>query len=187
VTVLNATLFTVSFFTLVLWTVLAVTVLIVFFGFGSAILTKNRPPLGVEVNFWTALIVLAGLGLIVSLSLGLFAPVFVGDPGSYGLLLQLDSLPLWNTVVFLIALVILVAEGIYFFRWCAGLAREREHTIEELRAKHKETLCDLSRYIADALALHLLKRAELTDGMGGYGQYYQRMEQFSNRLDVVLE
>lgn len=186
---LDGTLFTLPYLSLAMWAVLLVTILIILFGFGRSILSKNRDPLNVEIAFWTSLIVVSVLGLIVSLSLGLFAPAFASDPTSFGLLLPLSNLHLsfLSTVMFLVALVILVAEGIYFFTWSQRIEKEREDMIEELRAKHRETLGDLATYIADALALHMLQRAELTDGTGGAGKYQYRMEQLNDCLNVVLE
>jgi hypothetical protein len=81
--------------------------------------------------------------------------------------------------------VIVALEVVYYLWWFGRLARGRARIVEDIRAHQQETSQAVRRYIADTIALNLLKRAQLTDGNGGEGEYYRRIEELSLKLDEI--
>ena len=102
------------------------------------------------------------------------------------LLLQLH-LPFFSTIALILATVIVAVEAGYYLWWFGRLARERVRILEDIRAHQQETSQAVRRYIADTIALDLLKRAQLTDGNGGEGDYYRRIERLSLKLDEIRD
>jgi hypothetical protein len=179
-TALTITLFNVSVFNLVLWIALVLTVIFIITGFGRYIFGKKRSALSVEVTCVSLLVAFAIVGMIVALS----AELIRGQVGVF-LVNPLSSLPFWCAVAFTLALVILVIEAVSFFSWSKTWERERAKIIDELRKEHEHTRLDVILYLADAIALDLLKRAGLTDGNRGQGEYYHHVETLSAYVDGV--
>ncbi len=177
----TALLVNVSPIAFVFWlVVLAIIVAGVIF-FGRQLLDGTHSPLRVEFIFWMTLIVSALFGLILGFSIG----QLVDDPGSLALLSWLSPLPSWSIVFLIIAILILALEAGWFVWWCNHLLRERTYIINDLRRQHREDIQDVTRYIAETIALQLLKRTGLTDGKGGPGNYYNRVDHLYKRLNEI--
>lgn len=180
---LDQTLSGVSYYTMIVVLVLLLDIAAVYRYFRRSVLGNKRSGLWIEIFFVTTLFVLALLGWIIS-----FSSIALGnDQGSQALLflLQQMHLPFISMIAFILATVIVVTEGIYYLWWFGGLAAERVRIVEDIRAHQQETSQAVRRYIADAIALDLLKRAQLTDSNGGKGEYYHRIEGLSLKLNEI--
>ncbi len=131
--------------------------------------------------FWIELVVAALSGLLLSFSIA----QLVDDPGSLALLSWIAWLPYASGIISVIAAVMLIIEAAWFWRWITHLMGERDATINDLRSQHRKDVNDVTHYIADTIALQLLRRTALTDGKGGPGSYYDRVDQLYKRLIEV--
>jgi hypothetical protein len=189
---LDQTLSGVSYYTMLVVLVLLLDIIAVYRFFRRRVLSKKRSGLWIEIFFEATLFMLAILGWIVT-----FSTIALGnDQSSQALrfLLQQMHLPFISMIALILATVIVVTEGIYYLWWFGRLATERVRIVEDIRAHLRETSQAVRRYIADAIALDLLKRAQLTDGNGDEGQYYYRivglilkLNEIRNRIGKVSE
>ncbi|MFL5655648.1 MAG: hypothetical protein ACJ8CB_15905 [Ktedonobacteraceae bacterium] len=177
----TALLVNVSPVAFVFWLVVLAIIVAGVIIFGRQLLDGTHSALRVEFIFWMTLIVSALFGLILSFSIG----QLVDDPGSLALLSWLSPLPSWSIAFLIIAILILALEAGWFVWWCNHLLRERTNIINALRRQHREDIQDVTRYIAETIALQLLKRTGLTDGKGGPGNYYNRVDQLYKRLNEI--
>ena len=172
-------IFGLSLYTLIIWLVIAIVLLRLLLSSRTILNTRNRSAVRVEGYFWAALITYPILGLIVSLSAGLRQ----NDPRGYGYLLWMENLPFWSNILLLIAITILLIEIIYYVIWHNALVNKLAVAVQKVK-EHQEKTSDLVKnYVADAVALELLRRAELTDGNGGPGPYYRRIDQLQDRFE----
>jgi len=165
----------------VVWGVVVAAILIGLFMFRHTLFDKDRSPWSVEVIFWLVLVICAFSGLLFSFSFAQLAD----DPGSLTLLSWLSPLPYWSGIIAIIALVILIVEAVWFWQWITHLMREREQIVNDLRDQHRRDIDEVTQFIADTVALQLLLRTGLTDGKGGPGSYYERVDQLYRRLIEV--
>lgn len=179
---LDASLLGASTFTLVSRIVPLLVVAAEFFTLRHQVLDKGRSALRVEFLFWASLVAFAFFGLLVSFTLA----QLVDDPLSAELLHWLSFLPLGSYAAFIFALLILLTEMVYFVWWYNHLRDERARIADELRCQHRRDIDEVMSYIANSIALQLLLRAGLTDGKGGPGRYYERVDRLYKRLNAVL-
>ncbi len=164
-----------------MWGVLIALILAVLLIFRRALFDASRPVWSVETIFWIELVVAALSGLLLSFSIA----QLVDDPGSLALLSWIAWLPYASGIISVIAAVMLIIEAAWFWRWITHLMGERDATINDLRSQHRKDVNDVTHYIADTIALQLLRRTALTDGKGGPGSYYDRVDQLYKRLIEV--
>lgn len=139
--------------------------------------------LAIEFLFIGLLIIAALFGMGVSLSL----PNFTVNTYSYGLISWLSWLPFWSYLLALIAVVLAIAELVHYSVWRGQLIHMRAEIVEEMVAEQQETVRMVQEYHTSKIALDILLRAELTNGQGGKGKYYERIEQLSTHLDNIAE
>ena len=162
------------------WAAIIALILAAVFSLSRSVL-KPLSALKIELLFWLGLVVFAGVGIPFSLSISQFA----GDPVSLSLLTWLAPLPAWSEIAFVLVVVIAASELIWLWVWYSHLLNEREQIVRELGFRLEQDVEEVRRFIADSVALQLLRRAGLTDGMGGPGPYYQRVNQLYNQLKKV--
>lgn len=180
---LDQTLSGISYYTMIVMFILLLDIVADYRFFRRRVLGKKRSGLWIEVFFIATLFVLAILGWITS-----FSTIVLGnDKSSQTLLflLQQMHLPFISMIALILATVLIVIEGIYYLWWFGRLVNERVQVIEDIRAHQQETSQAVRRFIVDAIALDLLKRAQLTDGNGGEGAYYHRTEELSHILNEI--
>jgi len=180
---LDQTLFGISYYAMIVALVLLLDIAAVYRFFRRRMLDKQRSAVGVETCFVAALLMFAILGWVISFS----TITLDSDPSSLALLFLLQQLhlPFFSTIALILAMVIVALEVVYYLWWFGRLARGRARIVEDIRAHQQETSQAVRRYIADTIALNLLKRAQLTDGNGGEGEYYRRIEELSLKLDEI--
>ena len=152
-----------------------------FFTLRHQVIDKGRSVLRVEFLFWACLVAFAVFGLLVSFTLA----QLVNDPLSAELLYWLSFLPLGSYAALIAALLIMLTEMAYFVWWYNHLREERNRIVDELRRQHRQDIDEVITYIANSIALQLLLRAGLTDGKGGPGRYYERVDRLFKRLIAV--
>jgi len=165
----------------IVWAAILAIILGVLLIFRRTVTGYRRTPWAKEITFWLGLLVLAIAGVIFSFSLG----QFVNDPGSRAFLNWLSPLPYLSAIAAIVAIVMLVAEAFWFRRWIDYLMTQREQIINDLRSQHRKDVDEVSRYISDTIALQILQRTGLTDGNGGPGNYYGRVDQLYKRLNDI--
>lgn len=164
----------------VVWIAIAAVILtVVVFLFRNIV--RPLSTFGLELFFWFSLIVFAVVGLLFGFSFNGLA----NDPLSLSLLAWLAPLPFWAAIVFVVALLIAVIEVVWFWVWYTYLMDKREQIVRDLGQQMEKDVDEVRRFIADSIALQLLQRAGLTDGMGGPGPYYHRVDQLYRRLSDV--
>lgn len=144
----------------------------------TRIINSQRTALRTEIYFWFALICFPILGFIVSISASL-------DTQSETYVLWLNRLPFWSSIILLIAVVILIVEALYYAYWRGKLVEKRKQIVRDVEQHQRETSQLVAGYIADVVALELLRRAQLTDGTGNTGLYYKRIDELGKRLDEI--
>ena len=180
---LDQTLSGISYYTMMVLFVLLLDIVAVYRFFRRGVLGRKRSGLWIEVFFVATLLGLALLGWITS-----FSTVALGnDQGSQTLLfvLQQMHLPFISTITLILAVVLLVIEAFYYLWWSGRIEDAGNRLIEDIQAHQQETLQAVRNSVADAVALDLLKRAQLTDGNGGEGEYSHRIEGLSHVLNEI--
>jgi hypothetical protein len=180
---LDQTLSGISYYTMMVLFVLLLDIVAIYLFFRRGVLGRKRSGLWIEVFLVATLLVLALMGWITS-----FSTVALGnDQGSKTLLflLQQMHLPFISTIALIVAVVLFVIEAFYYLWWFGRMVDEGNRLIEGIRAHRQETLQAVRNSVADAVALDLLKRAKLTDGNGGEGEYYHRIERLSHVLNEI--
>lgn len=162
----------------IIWAAIIALILVGLLIFRRSVMGERRSIWSNEITFWLGLLVFAFVGLLLSFSLGQFA----NDPDSRAFLGWLSPITYLSSFAAIIALVMLVAEALWFWRWLDYLMVQREQIVNDLRTQHRKDVDEVSRYISDTVALQLLQRTGLTDGNGGPGSYYGRIEQLNKRL-----
>lgn len=168
-------------FTVLVIAILIITAFIVGVNFGRYILSRDRSTRRVEMTFWVLLLVFGLVGIFVSLS-----PRWIVDP--FNLLgngVVVGSIPILSGLALALALIMLIIEVYCFFWWSSTLERRRRTVIEQLRTEHAAIQRAVRQYLADAIALELLKEVGLTDGSGGEGVYQTHMGALSGFVDGV--
>ena len=168
-----------SLYTLILWVVIATVLSVLTFSGRIILRTSNWSAIRVEGYFWAVLIAYPISGLIVSLS----ARLQQNDPRGYGYLSWIGNLPFWSNILLYTAIMILLGEIIYYVIWHNALMDKLAGAVQKVEEHQKKTSDLVGNYLADAVALELLRRAELTDGNGGPGPYYRRVDQLLDRFD----
>ncbi len=165
----------------IIWAAIIALILAGLFIFRRSVMGAKRSVWSKETTFWLGLLVFAFAGLLLSFSLG----QFVNDAGSRAFLGWLSPLPFLSSLAAVIAFVMLVAEAFWFWRWIDYLMVQRQRIVDDLRTQHRKDVDEVSRYISDTVALQILQRTGLTDGNGGPGSYYGRIDQLNKRLHEI--
>jgi BACON domain-containing protein len=171
----------VSLTAFIVWAAIIALILAGLLIFGRTVLNKKRSAWAKEIIFWLGLLIFTFVGLLFSFSLG----QFVNDPGSSAFLSWLSPLPYLSGFAAFIAIVMLVVEAFWFWRWIDYLMVQREQIISDLRTHHRKDVDEVSRYISGTVALQILQRTGLTDGNGGPSSYYSRVDQLNKRLNEI--
>ena len=74
---------------------------------------------------------------------------------------------------------------IYYAIWSRQLKKALQDATNAVKEHRDRTRNLVANYLADSVALELLRRAELTDGNGGPGAYYHRIDKLINCFDGV--
>ncbi len=138
----------------------------------------------IELGFLIALAALGLMALFVSYSLANLGTL-LNDPVSLQYLTWLAFYPAVGFFAIVVVLLALFVEFCYFFWWLGYLRRERQRIVRSLHRQHERDIQDVLDFIGDDVALELARRAELTDGNGGAGPYYERLLDLSNMLDKL--
>ncbi len=183
ITVLDQSALGTSFYVTISGLLVLLDIFLVFRSLRRRVVSKKRSALWTQIYFVALLFGFALLSWIVAIS----AAALGSDPSGQALqfLIQQLQLPFVSTIIALVAGTIVLIEAVYYLFWFGRLRRARARIIKELRDQQEATSMAVCRYIADTLALELLKRAQLTDGNGGYGEYYRRIDQLSTKLDEI--
>lgn len=164
------------------WVIVVMLILVGVIVFGRGLLSRRRKALRVEFICVMALF----LFFVVSLALGFSLNGLAGDPASLDLLLWLSPVPFFGVILLIIALLIISVEAVYFYTWHGRLLEERAEVIRQLNELHMRNVEAVKMYIADSVALQLLVRTGLTNGQGGPGSYYQRIDQLYKQLNELF-
>lgn len=139
-----------------------------------------------EVIFLVLLIASALFGMLVAYSISALSSSIL-DPVSIDFLTPLAAVPDYARFAFALAIVIIVLEALYFGWWLTHLRHEREDIVQALHAQHGRDVTDVTNYIADDVALEILKRAELVSADGNLGEYYFRVDRLRSLLEEVVK
>jgi Viral BACON domain len=155
----------------------------IIFTIARGLINQDSHALWVEFVFCIMLFALGIVGLLIR------NPFAYGrlDVASTDLLSWLSFLSAWVVFVLTLAIAIVLFEACYFVYWYSHLRSERENIVEDLRSMHASHIEKVNGYIADSIALHILQRAELTDGGGGVGKYYTRVSDLNKMLTSVAK
>ena len=110
---------------------------------------------------------------------------FVNDRSSSDLLGWLSFLGPVSLICFILTITIIIIESIWFVWWRGHLFERRNSIALELQSLHQKDVDDVTTFITEAVGLHILTGAELTDGHGGPGPYYARIDQLHKRLTDI--
>ena len=145
---------------------------------------RKRRGLYIEIMFLVTLVAMGLFGLFISFSLANLVNL-AGDVSSIQYLAWLSFMPGLGFVVFLFAILIVLIEIGYFFWWLAYLRQERLRIVHVLSSQHSQDIQDVINFIGDDLVIEIAQRAELCDGNGGLGPYYQRVTRLCRLLDTL--
>src|SRR5204862_1529938 len=81
-----------------------------------------------------------------------------------------------------VILCVEIGWGIFWFR---HLLEERDRIVQQLRRQHSSDVEAVTHFIAETIALQILLRTELTDGKGGPGDYYTRIDALYRQLSNI--
>ena len=169
-------------FAWIFWIVVGLTVAAIAGILGRSIFGSKRTNLEVEVVFWSIL-------LIVALSFfpfyWLYPYLSTRDPYNIDLLSWIHFLSYTSLICLLVAVLVLCIEIVWFIWWRNRLLEMRIDIVSRLRTQHAEDIEAVTHFIAETIALQILLRAGLTDGKGGPGTYYTRVDLLYKRLGDI--
>ncbi|MEO8972483.1 MAG: hypothetical protein ABI406_12880, partial [Ktedonobacteraceae bacterium] len=165
---------------------LIITIAIIGLIFARSLFESGSSALRVELIFLILLIASALFGLLAAFSIESLSNQAL-DTVSIGFLTLLSFVPEYSRFAFVIAIVIIVIEAVYFVWWLAHLRSEREDIISTLYSQHSQDVKSVTNFIADDVTLEILRRAELTNDAGGLGEYYFRVDRLCKLLEEVVK
>ncbi len=169
-------------FAWIFWIVVGLTVAAIAGILGRSIFGSKRTNLEVEVVFWSIL-------LIVALSFfpfyWLYTYLSSHDPYNVDLLSWIHFLSYTSLICLVVAVLVLCIEIVWFIWWRNRLLEMRADIVSRLRTQHAEDIEAVTHFIAETIALQILLRAGLTDGKGGPGTYYTRVDLLYRRLGDI--
>lgn len=111
----------------------------------------------------------------------------VHDAVSLVYLSWLSFMPLVGYIAGGLLAIVLLIEIVWSGIWARHIFQERQRIVNELSRQQQRDVKAVTDFIADDIILELLLRAELTDGHGGLGAYYHRVDRLCELLDVVAD
>ena len=156
--------------------------MLVFF-LGRWLIDKHRSAWTIEITFLLTLIVSALFGWV----LNFFLPGLSNDPGSSALIGWLYFLPPLGTTLWLIVGGVIIIEIGYWPGWFNHFRKERARIVEALNSEHSRNVEDVTRFVAEAIALYLLQRVGLIGEKGKPGEYFHRINQLNRQLKDVRQ
>lgn len=184
-TLLDTPLFHIPY--LSVFTIITIVMLLIFVGVAILVckrifMGRNSSSLSIELALLISLITCSVFALVVSNSL----VSLVNDPTAVGLIAFVSWFSgVWFVAAFLAVLILLI-EGVYFWKWQSDLRKECLASIEALNEQHLQYVQKVKQYLAEALLFSLLQRAELIDAIRkGRGHYYAALEQLQTLLNNV--
>ena len=164
-----------------IWAVIVIGVIVLAFFLGRPIFDHKRTNAEVESIFLITLFTASLTGILLTFSIN----QFVNDRSSSDLLGWLSFLGPVSLICFILTITIIIIESIWFVWWRGHLFERRNSIALELQSLHQKDVDDVTTFITEAVGLHILTGAELTDGHGGPGPYYARIDQLHKRLTDI--
>ncbi len=169
-------------FAWIFWVVVGLVVAAITGIFGRSIFGRKRTNMEVELVFWIILCMTA-LSFLPFNALTRY--LFDHDPINFDLLSWIHFLSYASSICLFFAVLVLLIEGVWFIWWRNRLLEMRVDIINRLRTQHAEDIEAVTHFIAETIALQILLRAGLTDGKGGPGTYYTRVDLLYKRLGEI--
>lgn len=184
-TLLDTSLFHIPY--LSAFTIITGVMLLIFIGIAilcckRIFMRRDSSSLSIELALLISLVTCAVFAIAVSGSL----ISLVNDPTAVGLIFFVSWFSgVWVVAAFLAVLILLI-EGVYFWKWQSDLRKECQASIEALRMQHMRYVQQVKQHLAETFLFSLLQRAELIDASSkGRGGYYTALEQMHTLLTTV--